>query len=183
MKAPFTGTWWVLPARFLAGPSPVGADHDRTRDNIHSLLYAGIRLIVCLQEDFEPGLGSEMSPDYPSIAKKQAYKKDLPLSFYRSPIPDAFVPSAGQMSEILDRIDRGLKDDLPVYIHCRAGVGRTGTVVGCWLVRHGMSGEQSLAWLQRLRETEHYMGLLPSPGTGRQVEMVRSWRETAPHLK
>lgn len=27
-----------------------------------------------------------------------------------------------------------------VYVHCYGGIGRTGTVVGCWLVRHGLSG-------------------------------------------
>ena len=31
-----------------------------------------------------------------------------------------------------------------MYLHCWGGVGRTGTVVGCWLVRHGRTGDEAL---------------------------------------
>ena len=42
----------------------------------------------------------------------------------------------------LTQRDEGLE---PVYVHCWGGIGRTGTVVGCWLVRHGMTGDEALA--------------------------------------
>ena len=32
-----------------------------------------------------------------------------------------------------------------VYVHCWGGIGRTGTTVGCWFVRHGRTGDQALA--------------------------------------
>ena len=32
-----------------------------------------------------------------------------------------------------------------VYLHCRAGIGRTGTVAACWLVQHGLDADQALA--------------------------------------
>ena len=35
--------------------------------------------------------------------------------------------------------DRQLAAGLGVYVHCWAGVGRTGTVVGCWLIRHQLA--------------------------------------------
>ena len=41
-------------------------------------------------------------------------------------------------------IDEAMSAGKAVYVHCWGGVGRTGTVVGCWLVRHGRTGEQAL---------------------------------------
>ncbi|MBA3406233.1 MAG: dual specificity protein phosphatase family protein [Gemmatimonadaceae bacterium] len=31
-----------------------------------------------------------------------------------------------------------------IYVHCWGGVGRTGTVVGCYIVRHGRTGDDAL---------------------------------------
>ena len=59
----------------------------------------------------------------------------------RHSIVDMDVPrSQQQTAGILDAIDKALEDGKNVYVHCWGGIGRTGTVVGCWLVRHGMTG-------------------------------------------
>ena len=53
------------------------------------------------------------------------------------PIPDISIPAdPNQMIAILDAIDAALFEGHGVYIHCWGGVGRTGTVVVCWLKRH-----------------------------------------------
>ncbi len=36
-------------------------------------------------------------------------------------------------------------------MHCWGGVGRTGTVVGCWLVRHGLDDGDAIARIATLR--------------------------------
>lgn len=38
-----------------------------------------------------------------------------------------------------------------VAVHCLAGLGRTGTVLGAWLVKEGLTAEEAL---RRLREIE-----------------------------
>ena len=55
------------------------------------------------------------------------------------------------MNAVLDMLDTALQAGQAVYLHCWAGIGRTGTVVGCYLVRHGLTGEQALARLVTLR--------------------------------
>jgi protein-tyrosine phosphatase len=46
------------------------------------------------------------------------------------------VPDAEMMGSVLDAIDTSLDEVGPAYVHCWGGHGRTGTAIGCWLVRH-----------------------------------------------
>ena len=84
------------------------------------------------------------------------------------------VPSPQDMNRILNEIDSSLSADRPVYVHCWGGKGRTGVVVGCYLVRQGLSGHEALEKIKDLRRYEAE-GNLPSPQTTSQREMVISW--------
>ena len=53
--------------------------------------------------------------------------------------------------QILDLVDDALGRDEPVYVHCFGGIGRTGTVVGCWLVRHGRDDGDPMRRIATLR--------------------------------
>ena len=55
--------------------------------------------------------------------------------------------SQQQTAGILDAIDKALEDGKNVYVHCWGGIGRDGTVVGCWLVRHVMTGRSTVEYL------------------------------------
>ena len=83
-------------------------------------------------------------------------------------IPDFGTPSRRTMTRILDRIDVLLANGAVVYVHCRGGIGRTGTVVGCYLVRHGATGEEAIATVTRLRGA--------GPETAEQRRLVLGWR-------
>ncbi|MGL6279293.1 MAG: protein-tyrosine phosphatase family protein, partial [Gaiella sp.] len=52
-------------------------------------------------------------------------------------IVDMGVPTVPHLHRILDDVDAALAEGGSVYVHCWGGIGRTGTVIGCWLVRHG----------------------------------------------
>jgi ADP-ribosyl-[dinitrogen reductase] hydrolase len=65
-------------------------------------------------------------------------------------------------------------------VHCRAGIGRTGTVVGCWLVEQGLAGEDALDELNRLwQQCERSQVWISIPETEAQVEYVRRWAPRA----
>jgi protein-tyrosine phosphatase len=61
-----------------------------------------------------------------------------------------------------------------VYVHCRAGIGRTGLVVGCYLVRHGETGNEALLAIKQLRSSIS-SSWMQSPETDAQVDFVRNW--------
>ena len=94
------------------------------------------------------------------------------LEHRRFPIRDMSTPSPELMGEILDALDEALDDGRIVYLHCLGGIGRTGTVVGCHLVRTGRSGEDALADIVAWR------GDRWSPQTEAQKDFVRAWRES-----
>ena len=85
------------------------------------------------------------------------------------------IPSDAHMDRILDLIDQCIENDQPVYIHCWGGRGRTGTVVGCYLKKHGYAaGQKTLDLIRNLRQNteDHYKA---SPETSEQVDMVLRW--------
>ena len=58
------------------------------------------------------------------------------------------------------------------------GIGRTGTVVGCWLIRHGLTGDGALEQLAEWWKHVEKSWLHPrSPQTRQQRDYVRGWGE------
>ena len=90
------------------------------------------------------------------------------------PIPDMGTPAEGYVMRILDDIDEARANGGTAYVHCWGGVGRTGTVIGCWLVRHGLDDGDPIARIAVLRAA--IAGARPSPETPGQVALVRGWR-------
>jgi len=77
------------------------------------------------------------------------------------------------MRQILALIEESLKAGRHVYVHCWGGTGRTGTVVGCWLVEQGRGGADPIQAIQSLRRACKKHGR-PSPDTEVQEEFVRT---------
>ena len=87
----------------------------------------------------------------------------------------ATAPSAEEMKCILDALDAALARGQVVYAHCYGGIGRTGTLVGCYLARHGMAqGEAAIAHIAELRRGTPD-GWKRSPETEAQRQLVTSW--------
>jgi protein-tyrosine phosphatase len=143
------GSYWVRSGRFLAGAYP--------GESLNRFVDAGVTTFVDLTE------AGELAP----------YELHLPAGVraIRKAIRDFECPSIGEMERILDVIDDELDSGAVVYLHCRGGLGRTGTVVGCWLVRHGTPPAEALDWIAATR------GAGGSPETDDQRNFVLRWRE------
>ncbi len=166
---PIPDSYWVKPGQLLAGEYPRAKDEAESRLKLRRFLEAGITMFIDLTEPGESGL-----EPYTALLQTEAAALGRPVEHRRFAIPDFSVPSPAAMAQILDAIDTALEAGHIVYLHCWGGIGRTGTVVGCYLVRHGWSGEAALAHIARLRRGTPD-GARLSPETEFQRQMIRSW--------
>ena len=171
---PLPNSYWVVPGRFAAGEYPGAMEAERAATKLNTLLSAGINHFIDLTE---PG---ELEP-YVEIAEEEARNLGLTVAYERHPIVDGSVPrNQEQMAKVLDAIDAALNDSKTIYIHCWGGVGRTGTVVGCWLVRRGHTGDAALRQLAEWwQEVEKVYRQPNSPETLEQKRYVRNWTEAS----
>ncbi|GAB4479416.1 MAG: protein-tyrosine phosphatase family protein [Anaerolineae bacterium] len=162
---PDLSTYWVQPGTLAAGEYPASWSEMVTRDWLRRMLKVGLRVFIDLTE---PG----HNPPYEDTLIAEAAALGISARRLSFPIPDFDTPGRAAMQRILDAIDAAIAAGEPVYVHCRAGQGRTGTVVGCWLVRHGVRGEEAIDRIALLRGD----GAL-SPETPAQRAMVITWQE------
>ena len=116
-----------------AGPEPRDRSQrasNRFRDGVKILLDRGVTTIACLLGD------AEMPNDL--VAAYQTAAVDV----LRFPIADFGRPGDGDgFGALLDELLLRLEQRETIYVHCYAGIGRTGTVLACLLKRAGATGD------------------------------------------
>jgi protein tyrosine/serine phosphatase len=145
---------WIEPGKVLAGRHPCAWTAEAAEAETRGVLAYGVTLFIDLTQ---PG---ELAPYEDFVAS--------PARHVRIPVRDFSVPTREQVVAALDAIDAELEAGGVVYVHCWAGCGRTGVVVGCWLVRHGMAPRDAL---ERIAETRG----LGCPQTLEQRLAIGAW--------
>ena len=174
MRSPLARAYWADPGKLLAGPYPGEYEAADTARNLRALLGAGIRSFVSLMEAREESF--EESPHAAYVAQLEATAAGMGVEceWRRFAIHDMSVPQLVQMDEILAAIDASLARDCPVYAHCWAGRGRTGTVVGAYLIGRGLATPANFVEVIGSLRRGH-PDPMPSPETAEQVEFVRRY--------
>ncbi|MEP6896110.1 MAG: dual specificity protein phosphatase family protein, partial [Chloroflexota bacterium] len=155
--------------RLLAGEYPGQFDGELTRQRIDALIQAGFNSFIDLTKPNE-------FIAYIRILLDEAKLYEVKVKHHRIAIGNFGLPTTDQMKSILDTIDSELQAGRKIYLHCWGGIGRTGTTVGCYLVRRGKTAEEALRqlaeWWQTVPKSHIH---LRSPETREQAEFIRNW--------
>ena len=147
-----------------AGEYPGDKNGEFARHKIEQMYHFGIRHFVDLTEE------GELVP----------YSHLLPsdTTYTRFPIRDCGAPkSIESVQRLLLRIEELKKMDGYVYVHCWGGVGRTGTIVACYLSQNWKEPElnHTLEVLRRNFSEMPKSAYRKTPETKEQIDFIEQF--------
>ncbi|KAG9019256.1 hypothetical protein FRB90_004819 [Tulasnella sp. 427] len=156
---PLPNSYWASPT-LLASEYPGGPTEALALPRLTALVNIGLTDFFDLTEEGElvpyaPLLAKLVSDrggtfveldaskgNYPAffqIPNSAANDTSLLVRYARFPIRDRSIPSREDLHRILDALSMvHAQPDRKAVVHCWGGIGRTGTIVGCWLVHSGL---------------------------------------------
>ena len=147
------GPW---PGKLAMAARPRGGDW--LEDDLSSWKQAGTDAVLSL-------LTPEEERDL-DLQQEAGEAKRLGMEFSSFPIPDRQIPkSEEKWSDILEKVTRTLSEGKNVVVHCRQGIGRSGLVAACLLVRKGVSPGAAVEIVSAARG-------LPVPETTEQRDWI-----------
>ena len=188
-KLPYT--YWVEKNKILAGQYPGSlwsknpihnlrtlfdytiAITTRNFDVLHSVSNRVISLLNISITKFVDLTEENELEEYVNILNKEGSHKNIKLTYTKISIKDKNIPSVTNMEKAL-KILHSASTEKRVYLHCLRGLGRTGTVVGCYLIEKGLTTEEALNKISSLRK-----GTLgswwKSPELNLQINFIKRW--------
>lgn len=130
---------WIEEKR-IAG---FGVFADLGQGEIDALVRQGVGAVVSLTEDPLSFVGS--------------------LMYLHIPVRDMQAPALEDVRRFVQFVKECLERDKAVGVHCRAGLGRTGTMLACYLVSRGMDSTAAVNRIRQLR-----------PGSVETADQVRT---------
>ncbi|MCC7370651.1 MAG: dual specificity protein phosphatase family protein [Chloroflexi bacterium] len=120
---------WVLDGRVLACAYP------RREAALAALAGQGITLLVNLHQR----------------AHRPERLAQHAMTELHLPVRDFTAPSAEQIEQAVAALGQAQAERRRVAVHCGGGLGRTGTVLACYLVAQGRTAEAAIAEIRRVR--------------------------------
>ena len=128
MSSP-NGFTWVDKPHLAAMARPSDAD------DLVWLRRQGIELLISLTEE----------------RPRRDWVDDAGLLVMHVPVEDMEAPTQGQLDRCVSAIERANGQGMGVAVHCGAGLGRTGVILAAYFVAKGVSAQNAIGKVRRLR--------------------------------
>lgn len=112
-----------------------GSAYPFSEDALALLHTLGIRVLLTLS----------VEPLSPALLEKYA------LHCEHLPLADFTAPTLEQVTQAIALLNELHSQSIPVVVHCGAGLGRTGTILTCYLVAQGHTAPTAIAQVRALR--------------------------------
>ena len=157
-----TGLYWIegpWPGRLALSARPRGGDW--LEDEISNWKRAGVNEVLSL-------LTAEEERDL-DLRQEKAEVEKQGLEFFSFPIADRQVPrSEAKLAEFLEKLNARLAQSKNLVVHCRQGVGRSGLVAACLLLKNGISPGVAVSEISAARG-------VPVPETEEQRDWIERY--------
>lgn len=150
----FSGFSWVRDGKLAGMPRPGG--RTDLRSDLAFLHREGLQVLFSLTEN-------SMSSDV-----AQMYGMQL----IHVPVKDFTAPSQHQLLDFIKVTENAMDEGKAVGVHCQGGQGRTGTFLAAWFIHEGMSADEALDEIRKLR-----------PGSVETASQEKSLRDLEIYLR
>lgn len=124
---------YVIPG-VIAGMALPGKYHSISED-LEFVKIAGIGAILTLTEDRLPALALN----------------EFTMAYCHIPVRDFTALSMSQTGQAVAFLEDMASKHIATAVHCYAGIGRTGTIIACFLVARGSSALQAIQTVRKHR--------------------------------
>jgi protein-tyrosine phosphatase len=114
---------------------------------MEAFVEAGVDHVICLQEEHE--FARYEPPE--TLEERARAVEALGIRFSHEEVEDFEAPTMEQARRVVGWVREDLEAGLAVVVHCRAGLGRAGTIAACVLIEEGMGAADAIATVRYFR--------------------------------
>lgn len=133
-----------MPITWVLNNAIAASSIAKSIEDIELWKKAGVKAIVILAEP------QEIARYWGSLKNYFDALNDKGFEYNYSPVIDFHAPDLNQLKNVIEWIDSKVKANKPVLVHCRAGIGRTGTIIAAYLVKKGYEAGDAIRIVRRM---------------------------------